>query len=136
MAEKKKAPAGSSFWQIIFPTIVGTLLLLLLGIWIILYSSSGNVSRFAEISTVLLVIQVMFSSLLLFLQVGGLIYLVVRIIQGLPSITEWILDKLEWVQKGVRAVSDNAAILVVRPAGFLAGVRRIFAKDKSDIQID
>ena len=78
----------------------------------------------------------MFSSLLLFLLLGGLIYLVVKIIQGLPSITEWILDKLEWIQKGVRVVSENAVITVVRPAGFLAGVRRIFTKNNSDIQID
>ena len=136
MAEKKKAPVGSSFWQIIFPTIVGTLLLLLIGIWIILYTSPGNISRFAEISTVLLVIPVLFSSLLLMILLGGLIVLVMRIIQGLPTITEWILDKLEWVQKGVRAVSENATLPVIRPAAFLAGIRRIFAKDNSEVQID
>jgi len=136
MAEKKKAPAGSPFWQIIFPTVVGTLLLLLLGIWIILYSSTGTVSRFAEISTVLLVIPVMFSSLLLFLILGGLIVLVLKIIRGLPAITEWILDKLEWFQTAARTISDTAAIPVVRPAAFLAGIRRIFAKENSDIQID
>jgi hypothetical protein len=136
MIEKKKPPMGSTFWQIIFPTLVGTLLLLLLGVWIILYSNSGNVSRLAEISTVLLVIPVMLSSLLLFLLLGGLIFLVVRIIKGLPSITEWILDKLEWVQNFVGKVSDNAVVPVVRPAAFLAGIRRLFTKDNSDIQID
>ena len=136
MAEKKKAPAGSTFWQIIFPTIVGALLLLLLGIWIILYPGSGTVARFAEISTVLLAIPVMFSSLLLFLILGGLIVLVIRIIQGLPSITEWILDKLEWVRNIIGKVSDNAVIPVIRPAAFLAGLRRVFTKDNADIQID
>ncbi len=136
MAEKKKAPAGSSFWQIIFPTLVGTLLLLLSGIWVILYTSPGNISRFAEISTVLLVIPVLFSSLLLMLLLGALIVLVIKIIQGLPTITEWILDKLERVQKGVRVVSENAAVPVIRPAVLLAGIRRIFTKDNSEVQID
>ena len=136
MAEKKKAPAGSSFWQIIFPTLIGTLLLLLVGIWIILYTSPGNISRFAEISTVLLVIPVLFSSLLLMLMLGGLIVLVSRIIQGLPIITEWILDKLEWVKKGVRVVSENATGPVIRPAALLAGMRRIITKDNSEVQID
>lgn len=111
-------------------------MLLLLGVWIILYSNSGNISRFAEISTVLLVIPVMFSSLLLFLLLGGLIFLVVKVIKGLPSITEWILDKLEWVQNFVGKVSDHAVVPVVRPAAFLAGIRRLFTKDNSDIQID
>ncbi|RLD07359.1 MAG: hypothetical protein DRI65_04855, partial [Chloroflexota bacterium] len=136
MAEKKKAPAGSFFWQIIFPTLIGTLLLLLLGIWIILYTSPGNVSRFADLSTVLLVITVLFSSLLVMLLLGALIALVIKIIQGLPSITGWILDKLEWVQKSVQAISEIAAVPVVRPAALLAGIRRIFTKDNSEVQID
>jgi len=136
MAEKKKTPAGSFFWQIIFPTLIGTLLLLLLGIWIILYTSPGNVSRFADISTVLLVIPVLFSSLLVMLLLGALIALVIKIIQGLPSITGWILDKLEWVQKSVQAISEIAAVPVVRPAALLAGIRRIFTKDNSEVQID
>jgi len=136
MAEKKKAPAGSFFWQIIFPTLIGTLLILFVGIWVILYTSPGNISRFSEVSTVLLVIPVLFSSLLLMLLLVALIILVIKIIQGLPSITGWILDKLEWVQKGVQAVSDNAVVPVVRPAALLAGIRRIFLKDNSDIQID
>lgn len=133
MAEKKKAPAGSNFWQIIFPTIIGTLLLLMVGIWVILYTSPGNISRFAEISTVLIVIPVLFSSLLLMLLLGALIVLVIKITQGLPKITGWILDKLERIQKGVRVVSENAAVPVIRPAALLAGIRRIFVKDNSDI---
>jgi len=136
MAEKKKAPAGSSFWQIIFPALVGALLLLLVGIWVILYTSPGNISRFAEISTVLLVIPVLFSSLLLMLLMGAFIVLVIKIIQGLPTITGWILDKLERVQKGVRVVSENAAGPVIRPLVLLAGIRRIFTKDKPEVQID
>jgi len=136
MAEKKKTPAGSYFWQIIFPVIIGTLLILLVGIWVILYTSPGNVSRFAEISTVLLVIPVMFSSLLLFLLFGALIALVIKIIQGLPTITEWILEKLNWVHNGIQSVSEIAVVPVIRPAAMLAGIRRIFSKDNSDIQID
>ena len=136
MAEKKKVPAGSFFWQIIFPTIVGTLLILFVGIWIILYTNPGNVSRFAEISTVLLVIPVLFSSLFVLLLLGALIILVIKIIQGLPSITGWILDKLEWIRKTVQTVSENAVVPVVRPAAILAGIRRAFSKDNADIQID
>jgi len=136
MAEKNKVPAGSFFWQIIFPTIVGTLLILFVGIWIILYTNPGNVSRFAEISTVLLVIPVLFSSLFVLLLLGALIILVIKIIQGLPSITGWILDKLEWIRKTVQTVSENAVVPVVRPAAILAGIRRAFSKDNADIQID
>lgn len=112
------------------------MLILLVGIMVVLNTSPGIISRFAEISTVLLVIPVMFSSLLLMLVLGALIVLVIKIIQGIPSITEWILEKLEWVQKGVQDVSKNAVVPIVRPAALLAGIRRIFSKDNSDIQID
>jgi hypothetical protein len=84
----------------------------------------------------LLVIPVLFSSLLLMLLLVALIVLVIKSIQGLPSITGWIMEKLEWVQKGVQAVSESAVVPVVRPAAFLAGIRRIFSKDNSDIKID
>ena len=76
----------------------------------------------------LLVIPVMFSSLFVMLLLGALIVLVIKIIQGLPSITEWILEKLEWIQKGVQVVSKNAVAPVVRPAALLAGFRRIILK--------
>ena len=111
-------------------------MLLLVGIWVILYTSPGNISRFAEITTVLLVIPVLFSSLLVIFLLGALIVLVIRIIQGLPTITGWILDKLERIQKGVRVVSENAAVPVIRPAAIMAGIRRIFTKDNSEVQID
>ena len=70
------------------------------------------------------------------LLLGALIILVVKIIQGLPSITGWILEKLEWVENGVRAVSEYTVVPVVRPAAILAGIRRVFSKDNADIQID
>ena len=109
---------------------------MLVGIWVVLYTSPGNVSRFAEISTVLLVIPVLFSSLLIMLLMGALIILVVKIIQGLPSITGWILDKLARIEHGVQTVSKYAVEPVVRPAALLAGFRRFFSKDNADIQID
>ncbi len=126
---KEKNPSGIKFLADHIPTIIGTLLLLLVGIWVILYTSPGNISRLAEISTVLLVIPVLISSLLVMFLLGASIVLVIKIIQGLPTITGWIFDKLEQIQKVVRLVSKNAAVPVIRPASILAGIRRIFIKE-------
>jgi hypothetical protein len=136
MTEKKKASAGSSFWQIVFPTLIGTILLLLVGIWVVIYTSPGNVSRLAEISTVLLVIPVLFSSLLVMLLLGALIALVLKIIQSLPPITGKILEVLQQIQKVIEGLSKNSVIPVVRPAALFAGIRRLFSKDDSQVQID
>jgi hypothetical protein len=132
MTDKRTSRPGSTFWQIIFPTLAAAVLFLLAGIWVILYSSPGNVSRFAEISTVLLVIPVFFMSLLGLLLLGGLIALVLKIIQGIPPITIWILDILEKVREIIRAISKNLVKPVIEPASYLAGFRRIFRK--ADIQ--
>ncbi len=136
MTEKKKAPAGSSFWQIIFPTLIGTSLLMLAGIWVVLYTSPGNISRFAELSTVLLVIPVLFGSVLVMLLLGALIALVLKIIQVLPSITGKILEVLQQVQDVVEGLSKNSVKPIVRPAALMAGIRRLFSKDDSRVQID
>ena len=136
MVEKKKSPAGSFFWQIMFPTSNWNAVDFVCGYLGNSLHKPGEYIQVSEISTVLLVIPVLFSSLLLMLLLVALIILVIKIIQGLPSITGWILNKLEWIQKGVQAVSENAVVPVVRPAALLAGIRRIFSKDNSDIQIE
>jgi hypothetical protein len=136
MEEKKKTPTGSIFWQIVFPTLLGTLLLLLAAGMIVLKASPGNTSRFAEISTVLLVLPVMFSSILVMLLLGGAIALVLKVIHGLPSITGWILEKIELIQKIVTRISKSATVPIVRPATLMAGLGRIFSKGKPRVQID
>jgi len=74
--------------------------------------------------------------LLVMLLLGAAIALVLKIIHGLPSITGWILEKIEGIQKIVTGVSKSATVPVVRPAALMAGIRRIFSKGKSRVQID
>ncbi|NQS92553.1 MAG: hypothetical protein HQ574_09105 [Chloroflexi bacterium] len=133
MADKKKTQAGSPFWQIIFPAVIGSLIILLLGAWIVLESNAGTVSRFAEISTVLLVIPVFFSSLLVLIVLGALIYLVLEMIAGLPSITSRILELLEKIQKGAEAISKSITRIFIEPTAFLAGFKRAKTKEDPDI---
>jgi len=120
MAEKKKPPQGSEFWQIIFPTLMGAVAILALGLWFGLTGTSGNLARFAEISTVFLVIPVAFAALLFGLLLFGLIYLVGRLIQGVPLITERILTLLEKVRDGAKLGTRSVARLVIEPAAALA----------------
>lgn len=133
MADNKRTRAGSTFWQITFPALIGSLIILMLGAWIVLESNPGTISRFAELSTVLLVIPVFFSSLLLLVVLGALIYLVLKIIGGLPSITGRILSVLEKIQHGAEVISKNIAKILIGPTVFLAGFRRKKSKEGPDI---
>jgi len=133
MAEKNKSPRGSDFWQILFPTLLGAVLILALGIWFGLTASSGNLSRFAEISTALLVIPVCMAALLFALVLVGLIYLVSKLIQGIPPITVWMLEILDKIRAGAELGSRSLARLVIEPAAILAVFQR--KRDRQDPEI-
>lgn len=136
MAAKKKPPQGSEFWQIIFPTLVGAVAILFLGIWFGLTGTSGNLARFAEISTVLLVIPAALTALLFGLILFGLIYLVGRLIQGVPPITEKILALLEKIRDGAKLSTRSVARLVIEPAAALAIFQPKKKRQDSDISLN
>ncbi len=136
MVEKKKSPAGSGFWQIVFPASVSALLVILLGGWFVISTSPGNLSRFAEISTVLLVVPVYIIALVFALLLVGLIYLVGRVRELIPRATGPVLRLLERTRQIAGAVSRNAAGLIIIPTSLLAGFRRKNPPTDQEIKIN
>ncbi len=128
MVERRNTSRGSSFWQIIFPALIGALFVLLLAFWLVAISSRDNLSRFAELSTVLLVIPTVFFSLLILLALGVSIYLVIRLMKVIPSGTDWILNFLDKINFGVTKITQLIVKPIIRPTAFLAGFRRIFSR--------
>jgi hypothetical protein len=136
MAEKKKASRGSEFWQIIFPTLVGAVLLLALGFWFGLTGSTGSLSRFAQISTALLAIPVYIAALLFGLLMVGLILLVGKLIQVIPALTGWALEFLGKIQKGAKQGTRSLARLVIEPTAMLAIFQRKSEKKDQEIKLN
>lgn len=128
MAEKKKTSRESEFWQIIFPGLVGLILVGLLCAWIVVAVSPGNISRFAEASTVLLVIPVLFFSLFSLLLLGLLIYLVQRIIRVIPPFTTRVVEFMEKIQEAVRKISEVIVKPAIQPTSVITGIRNLFTK--------
>ncbi len=136
MAEKKKTSRGSEFWQIIFPGLVGLILVGLLCAWIVVAVSPGNISRFAEVSTVLLVIPVLFFSLFSLILLGLLIYLVQRIIRVIPPFTTRVVEFLEKIQEAVRKISEVIVKPVFQPTSVLTVIRNLFTKKGTRYRIE
>ncbi len=136
MAEKKESPAGSSFWQIIFPAVAGTILVLLVCVWVASGVGAGNISRFAELSTVLLILPVLFFSLIILVILGACVFLSVRMIRGLPPITGRIIEFLDKVSEGASRVSEIIVQPVIQPAAYLKGFKSIFSREKSRYRIE
>jgi hypothetical protein len=136
MAENNGSPAGSSFWQIIFPSLVFGVLIILIAVWVVIGLGDGDVGRFSEISTVLLVLPVVISSLILFVIFGAGIVLISRIMSGIPPITSWILEFLTKIQQGIGKVSEFIVQPVIRPSALLGGLRNILSRGKSRLRIE
>ena len=136
MAEKKKSPRGSEFWQILFPTLVGAVLLLALGVWFGLSGSTGSLSRFAEISTVLLAVPMYIAALLFAYVLVELIRLVNKLIWGVPSITGQVQEILGKIRDGAALVSRSLARLVIEPAAILGIFQRKRDHRDPDIKLN
>jgi hypothetical protein len=136
MAEKKESPAGSSFWQIIFPAAAGTIFVLLICIWVASGVEAGNISRFAELSTVLLILPVLFFSLIILVVLGACVFLSVRMIRGLPPITSRIVEFLDKIRDGVSKFSEIIVQPVIQPTAYLKGFRAIFSREKTRYRIE
>ena len=136
MAEKKESSAGSSFWQIIFPAAAGTIFILLICIWVASGVGAGNISRFAELSTVLLILPVLFFSLIILVVLSAFVVLSVRTIRGLPPITSRIVEFLDKIRDGVSRFSEIIVQPVIRPSAYLKGFRSIFTREKSRYEIE
>lgn len=136
MAEKKGPPAGSSFWQIIFPALFFAVLIILVGVLVVMRLGEDELGRFAEISTVLIILPVIISSLLFFVIFGAGIYLVTRVMQGIPPLTTRILEFLDKIKDVVKKVSRFIVQPVIRPSALLGGLRNIFSRGNSRLRIE
>jgi ABC-type microcin C transport system permease subunit YejB len=136
MAEKKETKAGSGFWQIIFPSLVFGILIILIGVLVVIRLGDGDLGRFAEVSTVLLVIPVLLSSLLLLIIFGAGIYLISRAMEGIPPITTRILEILDQIQDVIKKIADFIVQPVIRPSALLGGLRNIFSRGKTKLRIE
>ena len=136
MVKKKETPAGSSFWQIIFPAAAGTIFILLICIWVASGVGAGNISRFAELSTVLLILPVLFFSLIILVVLSAFVVLSVKMIRGLPPITSRIVEFLDKIRHGVSKFSEIIVQPVIQPTAYLMGFKAIFSRGKSRYRIE
>jgi hypothetical protein len=110
------------FKQITLPLIIGGSILGLISVLVIL-GSNMEISRWADISVIWLIIPAFFFTFLAMLILAGLVYLTVRIIVSLPFISYQILLKFREVHAAIRMVSDRVTAPVIKAAGINASIR-------------
>lgn len=123
----------SAIWQIYLPFFMGSGAILGLGVWAMIAAAKGaDVSRFADVSTVLLVIPVIFVSLIPLVLLSGIVYGVSRLIVILPRGTRRVQEILDRIQRVVKKASDTAVMPIFRVKGVWAGLKRVWQKKSSE----
>lgn len=116
-----------AFWQITFPLIIVLVLLLALAIFVAL-SGSSQVSRWANVSTIWLILLAIVLALLVFAILAGLMYGMFRLLRALPSYTLRAQDTFEVIRLKTRKVSDLAVEPVIQFETIKARLRKLLRK--------
>jgi hypothetical protein len=136
MVEENKETRGSEFWQIIFPALLGLILIGLICAWVVISGTDNEVTRFAEISTVLLVIPVLIFSVLSLLFLAIFIYALQRLIIAIPPLTKSIFGFVERIRLWVEEFSELVTGPVTGPAALLAGIRNLFSRKRTRYRVE
>jgi hypothetical protein len=116
--------------QIILPVVLSAVLMIALIVWICLatFNQGGDVGRWAAISTMWIVTPVMFVGLIVLALLGGLIYLMIRILRGLPYYTGMAQDYVYIGQGYVKRFADMLVKPIIGLNGWIETIKEFFGR--------
>ena len=120
-------------WQVILPVALTSLLIvaLIVLVNIATFNQGGDVARWAAISTIWIVIPIMFGLLIFLALMVGLVYLMKKLLNVTPTYTGLAQD---YVHLGVSYVK-RATEAIIKPVlelnGILASINAFFERMKS-----
>jgi hypothetical protein len=121
----------SQMWQqIILPVVLATVLMLVLIVLICVatFRDNGDVGRWAAISTIWIVIPILFAGLVTLVILGGLIYLMMRLLGILPTYTGLAQDYVQLWALYVQRFTEAAVKPIFAVDGLVAYFKAIFGR--------
>ena len=119
-------------WQIILPIVLTSLLIVALVVLINVatFRDGGDVARWAAISTIWIVAPIMIAMLIFIVLLGGLVYLMKRLLNITPTYTSLAQDYVYLAVSYVKRVTDALVQPVLQLNGILASLIAFFEKMK------
>jgi len=116
--------------QIILPMVISMLLLIGMIVLISLatFKSDGDVGRWAAISTIWIVIPILFAGLIVLATLIGLIYLMARALGALPHYTGIAQDYVYIAQGYITRAADMVVKPVIALEGLIENVKAFFER--------
>jgi hypothetical protein len=119
-------------WQIILPMVLATLLFiaLIVLIWFATFRDNGDVARWAAISTIWIVAPIMIGLLIFTALLGGLVYLMKKLLNITPTYTGLAQDYVHIAMGYVKRASEAIVKPVLQLNGILASINAFFERMK------
>ena len=128
--ESYKRHRKELMWQIILPVALTSLLLIALIVLISVatFRNNGDVDRWAAVSTIWIVIPIMIGLLIFTALLGGLVYLMMRLLNITPTYTGLAQDYVYIAQGYIKRAAEAIVQPVLQLNGILAGILTFFEK--------
>jgi len=113
------------FWQITIPMGIGVLLVLLATFGVVVAATQpvSELSRWADVSLIWLIIPALFVGLIFLAVIAGIIYLIIIVLQMTPRYARLIHNYLEIGKHKLFRISDQITGPIVKTKGIWAVVR-------------
>lgn len=117
-------------WQIILPVLLSAVfcIALIVLIWFATFRDGGDVARWAAVSTIWIVVPIMIGMLIVLALLGGLVYLMARLLNIAPNYTALAQDYVHKAAGYVKRGADAAVKPVLFVDGLGASIRTFFGR--------
>ena len=115
-------------WKIIFPVVLSSVLCLgsIVLINIATFRDSGDVARWAAISTMWIAIPTIIGMLIVLAVLAGIIYLLARLLNIMPPYTGMVQDFFYKIESYAKRGADAVANQVISINSVAASINRLF----------
>lgn len=116
--------------QIILPVVLSAVILAAMVVWISVatFQQGGDVGRWAAISTIWVIIPMLLSGLIVLAILGGLIYLMMRLLGALPYYTGLAQDYIFIARGYIIRGADMAVKPILALNGWLESIKAFFER--------
>jgi len=130
--ESYKRHRKQLIWQIILPMVLTSLLFIALIVLINVatFRDGGDVGRWAAVSTIWIVIPIMIGLLILLALLGGLVYLMQKLLNVTPTYTSLAQNYVYMAEGYIKRAAEAIVKPVLQLNGILASINAFFEKMK------
>lgn len=128
-AQIARKQARERFWQVLFPVIFVSLLVVGLAVYIILNSRGGGVSleQLGGVASIIIILPTVFGLILVLAVSIGLIYLLAKLTGVIPNLAQKVILVFRQAETEIKKVAVGAADPIIKSGEIIAKANQILS---------